>query len=190
MKHLSSATFPVLMLALLAGLSFGLQQYVQEPETPPSGPLKHEADAIVTQLEIHQIDASGQLKYRLRSTRMRHYPDDDSSFLEKPKLENHRNTAPPTTLTADQAHINSDSSEVQLKGNVVISRPAYARNPPLLAKMPTLTVYPDDAKAHTDSPVDIQRGTSWLKGVGLSIDQDFQKYVVHHAVRGVYHKNP
>lgn len=190
MKQFSSAAFPILMTGLLAGLSFGLQQYVQAPEEPSHGPIKHEPDAIVTQLDIHQMDSTGQLKYRLRSPRMLHYADDETSYLESPLLIAHRKDGPPTTLTAKQANINSDSSEVLLEGNVNISRPAYSQHPPLLAKMSKLTIYPDEAKAYTNTPVDIRRGESWLTGIGLSIEHDYQKYVVHQAARAMYVKTP
>lgn len=190
MNNLSSHIFPVVMLTLLASLSFGLQHYVREPETQPRTLLKHEADAIISALDIHQIDSSGHLKYRLRAPKMLHYADDDTSFLENPRLESHRTYGPATKLSANQAHINSDSSEVLLTGNVVITRPAFAKQQPLQAKMAKLTVYPDDAKAYTNSTVDIKRGSSWLTGIGLSLDHDYQRYVVHQSARVMYTKLP
>lgn len=188
--RISGAIFPVAMVALLAGLSFGLQRHVQEPDTGPQGPLPHVPDAIVTQADVVRVDANGQIKYRLRTPHMVHYVDDETSVLQNPVLQTFRQSAAPTTITSETADINSDGSEVVLKGNVLLQRPAVAETPAMQASMSKLTVLPDDAKAHTDVPVDLRRGASWLKGVGLSIDQDQQLFTLHQQARGSYIKSP
>lgn len=188
--RLAGTLFPVAMAALLAGLSFGLQRHVQEPDTGPQGPLPHVPDAIVTQADVMRIDGNGQIKYRLRTPQMVHFVDNETSVLNQPNLQTFRDNTAPTTFTSDTADINSDGSQVVLKGNVLLQRPAYQEAPAMQAKMSRLTVLPDDAKAHTDVPVDLRRGLSWLKGVGMSIDQDQQLFTLHQQARGSFIKSP
>jgi len=48
----------------------------------------------------------------------------------------------------------------------------------MTAYSPDLTVFPDDEKAFTKSPVLITQGQSWLKGVGLQVDNRAQTYIL------------
>ena len=189
MSQLSAAVFPLMTATLLAGLSYGLQWHVQAPAPTPYQAPTHQPDAIVTKAEIYRVDGSGQAKYRLVSPRILHYQDDDSSLLEKPYLEQFRPNLPSTSIKSKIADVNGDNSVVVFKGDVEILRPASADSPRLFATMATLTVFPDDATAKTQSPVDIRRGDSWLKGIGMSLDNDKQLFTLHQQARGTYYKN-
>ena len=55
----------------------------------------------------------------------------------------------------------------------------------MTAFTPELTVLPDDEKAFTKSPVLITKGKSWLKGVGLQVDNRAQTYILESQVTAV-----
>ena len=186
MKNLSSAIFPLTIATLLAGLTYALQWYIQAPEAAPVGPTPHKPDAIVRQAEIVRIGPNGSIKYRLLSPEMRHFRDDDSTEIEKPFLQHFRSEGPPTTIRALKGHINGPASVVQLNGEVHIHRPAFESALAAQASMNALTVYPDDGKAETNSLVTLQRGQSWLRGTGLSLDNNRQLFVLHQNTRGFY----
>ena len=79
----------------------------------------------------------------------------------------------------------SDGERVDLLGNVRIFRPASGKDEELTASMDELAVFPDDETAFTKSPVLITRGRSWLKGVGMQVNNIKQTYVLESQVAGL-----
>lgn len=186
MKHWQSQLFPIVLLALLAGLSFWLQSAVNIDESRRDGALRHDPDAIAENFTVRRFNADGQVKYRLTAPYLVHFPDDDSSELRDPTLINYRPDAPPVTFTARNARVSSKGETVYLWEDVRLSRAATADRPELLARMPDLTAHPDLGTAFTNSPVEITMGQSWLKGVGAQVDSNAATFVLQSQVTGVY----
>ena len=98
MKHWPSHLFPLILLGLLAALSFWLQKTVDRDETPKTKVVRHDADATVENMSARRFDENGQVKYRLVAPFMQHFADDDSSELDLPTLVTYRPDAPPVTM--------------------------------------------------------------------------------------------
>jgi lipopolysaccharide export system protein LptC len=186
MKNWQGQLFPIVLLALLAGLSFWLQSAVNVEESRRDGKLRHDPDAIVDNFTVRRFDADGQIKYRLTAPYLEHYPDDDSSELRSPTLVHIRSDAPSITFRALNARVSAGGETVFLWDDVRVSRAATADRPELLAKMPDLTVEPDLGTAFTDSPVEITMGQSWLKGTGARIDNNAATFALQSQVTGLY----
>jgi lipopolysaccharide export system protein LptC len=186
MKHWHSQLFPIILVALLAGLSFWLQSAVNDDEPRRDGSQRHDPDAIVDNFTVRRFDANGQVKYRLTAPYLEHFPDDDSSELRAPTLLSYRPDAPPTTFSARHAKISAKGETVFLWDQVSISRAATADRPEMRARMPDLTVQPDTGIAFTNSPVEITMGRSWIKGVGAHLDNNDSTLVLQSQVTGVY----
>lgn len=62
MKNWQGQLFPIVLLALLAGLSFWLQSAVNVEESRRDGKLRHDPDAIVDNFTVRRFDADGQIK--------------------------------------------------------------------------------------------------------------------------------
>lgn len=180
--------FPLSVLGLLAGLTSVLQWYAHGPEINPPEVLRHTPDTIITLAEIQEIGPQGNAVSKLKTRLMQHYRDDDSTSLDKPVFERFRPDAPTTVFQGDSAHINADSSEILLEGNILIQRPAGKRSPHFLARMENLKLFPDDARAETTSPVFIERGASTLSGIGFTLDDDKQHFELHQSARLHYSK--
>ncbi len=186
MKHWPSQLFPLTLLILLAGLTFWLQSTI-EPDVAPSDSLnRHDPDAIAENFVVRRFDAQGQLRYRLSAPYMAHYPDDDTSTLQHPRLISLRTNAPTLKIQADQARVSSKGETVLLRQHVQLTRDGYAGKPPLIARMPELTVHPEQGLANTASPVQITQGNSWLKGIGMQVDQKAATFVLLSEVQGAY----
>lgn len=186
MKHWPSQLFPIILLAVLAGLSFWLQTTV-EPEAPqPSGKLRHDPDAYAENFTLRRFDANGHLKYRLSAPYLVHYPDDDSSEVTSPTLISFRPGAPSVTVTSDHAKVSAKGETVYLWDKVSLFRAATADRPELLARMHDLTALPDKGFAFTKSPVVITQGKSWLQGIGAEIDNNKFTFVLQSHVTGLY----
>ncbi|MDP3537147.1 MAG: LPS export ABC transporter periplasmic protein LptC [Azonexus sp.] len=186
MKHWPSQLFPVILLALLAGLSFWLQKAVDIGEPKHDGKLRHDPDAIAENFEIRRFDSTGQVKYRLTAPYLVHFPDDDSSELKSPKLTSYRLNAPPVEIVSKLAKVTSKGETIYLWDDVSVTRAATADRPEMVARMPDLTAQPDAGFAFTNSPVEITQGQSWIKGVGATLDDNTSTLVLQSRVTGLY----
>jgi len=140
MRFGSSQLFVIVLLALLAGLSFWLQRAVAPVEVVRDGKLRHDPDAIAENFMVRQFDEKGRIKYRLTAPYMMHFPDDDSSELKSPTLIHYRPNAPQLTLTGNNAKVTSKGQTVFLWDDVKAVRAATPARPELVARMPDLTV--------------------------------------------------
>lgn len=185
MRFGSSQLFVIVLLALLAGLSFWLQRAVTPVEVVRDGKLRHDPDAIAENFLVRQFDEKGRVKYRLTAPYMMHFPDDDSSELKSPTLIHYRPNAPQLTLTGKNAKVTSKGQTVFLWDDVKVVRAATPARPELVARMPDLTVQPDDGTAFTGSPVEITEDKSWVKGVGMHLDNNTSTFELQSQVTGL-----
>jgi len=185
MKRWGSALFPLSMLVVLTGLTFWLRYATELPQQKHDGKLRHDPDYIITDAILRKIDLNGRLKYTLSATDIRHYPDDESTDMLKPNLVHFQAKKPPVTMSAERGHISKDGEKVDLYDNVRIRRSASEQYEELTAFMPELTILPDVEKAFTKSPVLITQGKSWMKGVGMQVDNLAQTYLLESQVVAV-----
>ncbi len=190
MKHGPSQLFPLTLLTVLASLTFWLQSTMEPDRAPSDSQARHDPDAIAENVVIRRFDEYGQLRYRLSTPYMAHYPDDDTSQLRQPLLLSFRPNAPTLTLRADRALVSGKGETVRLHENVQLTRAAQGNKPPLIARMPELTIYPEQGLANTRSPVHITQGNSWLKGIGMQVDQNAATFVLLSNVQGAYLRSP
>lgn len=186
MKHWPSQIFPIILLALLAGLTFWLQKTIGGDETKHDGKLRHDPDSIAENFSVRRFDETGTVKYRLIAPQLKHFPDDDSSELKSPTLISYRPDAPPVTISANYAKATSKGETIFLWDNVSIIRAATPERPEMIARMPDLTTQPDAGFAFTNSPVEITQGQSWVKGVGAHLDNNTSILILQSQVTGLY----
>lgn len=185
MKHWGSALFPLTLLGALAALTFWLRYATELPEIRHDGKHRHDPDFIVTDATLRKIGPTGSLAYTLKATEIRHYPDDGSSDLINPDLVYLTAKGPTITTKSDTAHASDDNERIDLYGNVRIERSATKKDPAMVGTTSELTVFPNDEKAFTRSPVRITQGESWITGVGLQMDYRMQTYVLESKARAL-----
>ena len=186
MKSWPSQTFPIILLALLAGLTFWLQKTITGDDAKHDGKLRHDPDAIAENFMVRRLDETGHIKYRLTAPYLAHFPDDDSSELKSPTLISYRPDAPTVTITARQAKTTAKGETIYLSNDVTIRRAATPKRPEMLVRMADLTAQPDAGFAFTDSPVEVTQGQSWIKGVGAHLDNNTSLLVLKSQVTGLY----
>ena len=187
MKLGANQLFTIALLASLAGLSFWLERIVAPVETRQDGKLRHDPDSIAENLLVRQFDEEGRVKYRLTAPYLEHFPDDDASELKKPTLTQYRPDAAPVTVWGDNARVTSKGEVVFLWDDVKVVRAATVDRPEAVARMPDLTVHPDDGIAFTQSPVEITEDKSWVKGVGMRLDNNTSTFELQSQVTGLYY---
>ena len=181
--------FPLLLIGILAALSYWLELASRAPEARSDGKLRHDPDTIVENFEVRRYDAQGALQHTLSAERMVHYPDDDTAEVFAPRLTLHR--SPPTKISARSAYIASRGERIELLDEVRITRGGKAGKPETVLATTHMDVWPEKEFAKTTEAVTITQGASRLTGAGgLSIDQKSLVYVLEGPVEGVFFRSP
>jgi lipopolysaccharide export system protein LptC len=186
MKSWPSQTFPIVLLALLAGLTFWLQKTITGDDIKHDGKLRHDPDAIAENFMVRRFDETGHIKYRLNAPYLAHFPDDDSSELKFPTLITYRPDAPTVTISAREAKTTAKGETIYLSEDVIIRRAATTKRPEMLIRTTDLTAKPDAGLAFTDSPVEVTQGQSWVKGIGAHLDNNTSRLTLKSQVTGLY----
>lgn len=180
----SATLFPLLLVGLLAGLSYWLALASRVPTPTLDGKPRHDPDYIVTQFEVRRFDPQGQLQHTIVAAQMRHYPGDDSAIVSAPHITYHRD--PPTSIMAHEARIDSDGEHVQLFGDVRLTRGSLDGKPEIVLTTSRLDVWPTTEVARSNEPVTIAQGLSEIRGSGLNADNKAAVYVLEGPVQGVF----
>lgn len=183
-----AAWFPVLLLAAVAAVTVWLDRQVQPPEPAGNSKARHDPDYIVNNFTVTRIGPDGIVRYKLTARRMEHYPDNDTTFLDAPKLVNFRNASVTVTATAKTATLSSNGENAYLEEDVRLVRSAYGNRSALTVQTTWLHVIPDYGIAKTDRPVRIQDATTVITSNGLEFNNDTQIIKFLSMVRGRYEK--
>lgn len=181
-----TAFAPLALMALLAGLTYWISQIAQTDDTRKAE--RHDPDYIITNFNVRRFDPNGALQHTLIADRMEHYPDDDTSVVTKPRLINHRQ--PITEISARLALVAKQSEQIEFVDDVRVVRQGDAKSPlPTVMTSRLLTVFPDDERGHTLTPVTITRGNSVVRGSRLDLDNKTGIAVLRGRVTGTLY-NP
>lgn len=181
-----TAWFPLLLLAILAALTLWLDRAVQMPAASRNGAARHDPDYIAVNLSAMRMAADGGIKNTLFAEKMIHYPDDDSTFLQAPKLVSYSSGKSPITITSRQALMSTDGKTVDFQDDVRVSRAAFTDKSELVMRTSYLHVIPDDKIAETDRPVTISDANTLVNAVGLELDGETRILKLKSRVKGTY----
>lgn len=198
MNPRASTWFPLVLMLLLAALTYWLQLTISE-----TGPARRRAsdstpDSIVENLRVTRTAASGLPDYVLTGVRMEHFRTSDTmqdgkpvrgletTQVTKPSLTHYAPGAPPVRLDAERGVAVGNGDLYEFFDKVVVTRAAVAGNPELVMRTEYLKVQPDRALASTDRPVTITQGDSILTGTGLELDNNARILRLLSQVHGTF----
>lgn len=188
MRFSGVALFPVILLGLLAGLTYWLEKATTAQEATRRANARHDPDYMVDRFTVQRFGESGNLVQSLTAERMVHFPDDNSTQVSRPNLT-YFNGSEPTRVTAQEANLSQDGKEVRLKGAVKVVRTNAGGHPATIIETPALTVYPDEQRATGTAPVTITRGRDVISGGGIDYLGKDRTAQLHGRVRGVFMKD-
>jgi lipopolysaccharide export system protein LptC len=177
--------FPLVLLAVLAVLTFWLDQLVQ-PLSGNQTTVRHDPDYIVDGLNALRMDATGRVKHTLVAKRMTHFPDDDLTLLVDPKLVAFSEEHPPVTVTSRHGRVSGNGDHVYFQDDVRVVRAPDAKQTELVLETNYLHVIPDDNIAQTDQPVKIFDGQAVVTASGLDFNSETRVLNLQGRVRGVF----
>lgn len=182
------AVFPLVLLGLLAGLTYWLEKATTAHEASRRANARHDPDYMVEHFTVQRFNESGRQVQFLTADRMVHFPDDNVTEVDRPDLKVYTEDNS-THVTADHATLNQDGKEVRLKGNVHVVRPGTASAPTTVIDTPALTVYPDDDRAVGAAPVAITRGRDIINGSGIDYRGKEQTVQLAGRVHGTFKRD-
>jgi lipopolysaccharide export system protein LptC len=157
------------LLGLLGATYWLNQQALPEPVKPDSSKL-HEPDAIMENFSATNLNEQGAPNFIMAAKKLLHYPDDDSTALDAPRITMLPEGQPAIHATARFGTVSSKGDEIFLNDNVSVLREASARQDKLDLKTEYLHIIPDRHLMKTDRAVTIVEARNVIHAVGMEMD--------------------
>ena len=186
-RLISLPKLPLAILILLAA-TFWLDKAVQPPAMVEDGIARRDPDFMLEGLSVIRTDNEGVARYRLFAKRMLHYSDDDSTHLEQPRLVNAAPGKSEVQIRADRGEIFGGNDDVNLSGNVSLSRNVGKNSDKTTLTTSSLLLDPDGDTARTDKAVTIKEGGATINAVGIELDNGTNVTRLLSQVRVVHEK--
>lgn len=161
---------PLLPLLGLVGVTYWLNQQVQPGATQPDSSKRHDPDAIMENFSALKLNDQGVPRFIMAAQKLRHYPDDDSTELDTPRLTTLSAERPPVHTFALRGLVSSKGDEVFLHDDVRVVREASADREELTLLTEYLHVVPDRDWANTERAVTILDAHNTVHAIGLEMD--------------------
>ncbi|QDF95916.1 LPS export ABC transporter periplasmic protein LptC [Azoarcus sp. DD4] len=164
--------YPVIALALLAGASVWLER-VSRDEAPSTVARQQTGpDFVAEQARIVGFGADGSQRYELDSERIAHFPQGDITRVALPRLVL-TSEGRATRITAAQGEVSPGGERVDLSGSVRVRRGGDGNGSDLSLDTETLSLWPDDHRAESQSPVSLVQGRNTAQALGLRANNLF-----------------
>jgi len=177
---------PLLPLLLLLAASYWLNLQVQSPASRSGQNLRHDPDYVIDNFTATTLDDQGKIRFVMSAKKMWHYPDDDTTHLEIPRLESLTAELPPMLMSAKKGEISSKGDEIFLRDDVIIVRPAHANKSALTFNTSYLHIVPNKEFADTNRTVSMTDASTSLNAVGMELDYKAQTIKFLSRVKTVY----
>ena len=125
MNGRSTIIFPLIVLGLLAFITFWINNAVKSNAQKVDGSNRHDVDYFIENFVTTKTDLNGNLRHMLAASEMRHYPDNDSTELVRPRFTQFGENKPYTQIEGQKGLVSSNGEVVEFKDNVVVVRQAF-----------------------------------------------------------------
>lgn len=187
MRASGTKLLPLVLVTLLAALTFWLEQATRVGESHRDGKGRHDPDFMVDGFTVRRYDVDGHLQHLLAARKMLHYTDDDSTEVDSPVL-NYFSNGRRTEVTAPRAWLGPQGKELRLRGGVRVVGGASATEAETVIATDEMLVYPDDEIARSNTPVTITQGSSVISGSGLEADNKLRVYKLLGRAHALIHR--
>jgi lipopolysaccharide export system protein LptC len=184
MKDRITAIIAILLLATLAGVTYWYAQVGRYGSLVH--PVSREGpDFIVSGVTLTHFDANGRATNRLFAEQMTHYADDDRAELSNPRYVSLRPDQPQLEARSEQALVEGGGERVVLTGSVVLTR-AHGEDgtAPMRLTTERLVALPEREQYSSDVAVEMERGDSVVRSIGMDYDNIKRIVRFHSRVRG------
>ena len=163
---------PLLPLIGLLGITYWLNQQVQPEPSKPDSSKRHDPDAIVENFSATNLNEQGAPSFIMAAKKMLHYPDDDSTTLEEPRITLLSTGQPAIHASARSATVSSKGDEVILHDEVEVQREASKKQDGYKLQTQYLRIFPDKNLADSDRAVTIVDAHNIIHATGMELDNN------------------
>jgi lipopolysaccharide export system protein LptC len=186
----SAIFFPLVLATLLALVTFWINLTVEEQGPKIDGSNRHDPDYTMNNFVTTQTEPSGKLSYVLAAAEMLHYPDDDSTVLQRPRFTHFSTNKPYTQIEALRGYVSSNGEEIELVDNVKVVRQAFEGKGEMQVLTEKLIILPNQDIAKTDSAVLIKQAPKTvIRAKGMVFDKKNQTIKLFNRVK-VHYERP
>jgi lipopolysaccharide export system protein LptC len=178
--------FPLALMLSLALLTLWLDHQVRVEGAGTGAPRRHDPDYLVTNFVTTTYARDGRVETVLAAAEMQHYPDDDSTELVAPRVEQARPEQPRFTVRADRGKISREGDEIFLYDNVVLVREADQERPEARMTTSFLHILRDRALVRTDRQVLFEEPGRMLSGRGMEYFNETRELFLHANVHASF----
>lgn len=181
--------FPLVLLAMLALLTFWISKVVQPIVPKLDGSGRHDPDYMMSNFVTTQTDINGALRYKLAATEMKHFPDDDTTELLRPRYTQFAIDKPYTQVEGLRGYMSSNGDKVELFDNVKVTRQAFAGKGEMTVETSYLSILPNTEIVSTDRPVVIRQAPKTIiHATGMLYEKKKNTVSLLHKVRAHYER--
>lgn len=161
---------PLSPLLLLLAATYWLNQQVQPLPPKSDSSKRHDPDFTIGKFSATTLNGQGVPRFFMSARSMVHYPDDDSTHLDEPRLSSFNAGHPPVYIFARRGEVSSKGDEIFLRDEVKLVRTASATQGEMTLATSFLHIIPDQDMASTDRPVTLTDAHSIVHATGMQFD--------------------
>lgn len=180
----------IVLTALSAALALGsfwlIEVMQRQTEDMLPARARSEPDFYVEKFNFVRMGKTGDARYNLTGTEMKHYPQDNSYQIQNPVMHSYNPNRPPMVSRSQRATAFDGSNEIHMYDDVHIDRPASATAQRFQLKTTYLQLLPDEDIMKTPKPVELRLGLSVLTGAGLFANNATGEFRLSSNVKGQY----
>lgn len=185
----SSLIFPIILLGLLAALTYWVNINVQPPSHKDDAKKRHDPDYFLNNFVSTQTDLNGDLRYRLKADKMKHYPDDDSTDLVNATYTQYELGKKYVEVTGKKGEVSSTGADIKLYNDVVVTRAPYGDKGEMTLETEFLNILPEEDFVLTQKPVVIKQAPKTVVHArGMVYDKKNLRITLLNKVRAHYEK--
>jgi lipopolysaccharide export system protein LptC len=177
---------PLLPLLLLLAATYWLNQQVQPLPAGPGSGKSREPDFIVSSFAATTLNERGEPRFLMTAQKMTHYPYNDSTTLEEPRLASFFPDRPTVYASARRGNVSSKGEEIYLRDEVTLVRAASAAQSAMVFTTSFLHAVPGLEQADTGEPVTMTDAHSIVHAVGMQMDNKARTVKLLEQVRSQY----
>lgn len=148
--------------------------------------IRENADYYLIDTEITQYNESGVLDYELTSKGITHYPHNDTTLLQTPKLNSYSNPQKPLYVDALNGKLLPGNEDMELWDNVVMIQKDVSSGSQTRMDTDFITIYSEQGLAVTDRPVLITSDTGRTRAIGMEAFYKESLVKLKSRVRGLH----
>ena len=165
----------VVLLIVITVFSYWLLEKLIGDDKEILAKLAHYPDYYMENFTTLEMNDDGTPKNQLTASYMAHYPDDNTTELDYPKLKIFQTNKSPMNVSADKGWVTSSNEVILLRGNVHVYKVDETGEMSLELITDDARVLVDKKYAETDKPTTVITKKSTTNSMGIRIDMQTHK---------------